>query len=112
MANYTVNVTANTAPTLSYNNASAPLNGSTTVNPATGPSDNGSVVSIVLVSQGTYTGTISVDNVTGVVSISNAAPVGNHTITIRATDNCGLATDATFTLASHVDMCASCRCLR
>ena len=38
------------------------------------------------------------DNVTGVVSISNAAPPGSHTITIRATDNCGLITDATFTL--------------
>ena len=49
-------------------------------------------------STGTYTGTISVDNVTGIVSISNAAPIGSHTITIRATDNCGLITDATFTL--------------
>ena len=38
------------------------------------------------------------DNVTGIVSISNAAPVGSHTITIRATDNCGVTTDATFTL--------------
>ena len=94
----TVTVTANTAPTLTYNNASVAFNGSTTVNPATGPSDNGSVSTIVVQSQGTYTGTISVDNVTGVVSISNAAPAGTHTITIRATDNCGLTTDATFTL--------------
>ena len=38
------------------------------------------------------------DNVTGIVSISNAAPAGTHTITIRATDNCGLITDATFML--------------
>ena len=97
-ATLTVTVTANTAPTLSYNNASVANGGSTMVNPASGPSDNGSIVSIVVQSQGTYTGTISVDNVTGIVSISNAAPIGSHTITIRATDNCGTTTDATFTL--------------
>ena len=98
-ANLTVNVTANTAPTLSYNNPSAiNFGAATSVNPATGPSDNGSISSIVVQSQGAYTGTISVDNSTGVVSISNAAPVGMHTITIRATDNCGTFTDATFIL--------------
>jgi hypothetical protein len=94
-----VTVTANTPPTLSYTDPSSIASGgSTTVNPATGPSDNGSVVTIVLQSQGTYTGTISVDNGTGVVSISDAAPAGTHTITIRATDNCGAFTDATFML--------------
>jgi hypothetical protein len=82
---------------LSYNAASVAYAGSTTINPATGPSDNGSVASVVLQSQGTYAGTISV-NGAGVVSISNAAPAGSHTITIRATDPCGLTTDATFTL--------------
>src|SRR5207248_6621340 len=61
-------------------------------------SDNVSVSSIALQSQGTYMGTISVNNTTGVVSISNAAPVGTHTIVIRATDNCGTNTDASFTL--------------
>jgi hypothetical protein len=93
-----VTVTTNAAPTLSYNNASVALNGSITVSPATGPSDNGSISTIAVQSPGTYTGTISVDNGTGVVSISNAAPLGAHTITIRATDNCGTTTDATFTL--------------
>jgi CSLREA domain-containing protein len=100
-ANLTVNVTANTPPVLTYNNATVSLSGSTTINPVTGPSDNVSVSTIAVQSQGTYTGTISVDNTTGVVSISNAAPPGMHTITIRATDNCGSptgVTDATFTL--------------
>jgi hypothetical protein len=32
------------------------------------------------------------------VSLSNAAPSGAHTITIRATDNCGSMTDASFLL--------------
>ncbi|MDT5123532.1 MAG: hypothetical protein QOC96_3014, partial [Acidobacteriota bacterium] len=94
-----VTVNANTAPTLTYNTPqTVDFGGSLTVTPATGPSDNGSINSIVVQSQGTYTGTISVNNSTGVVSISNAAPAGTHTITIRATDNCGTTTDATFNL--------------
>ena len=34
----------------------------------------------------------------GVVSITNAQPSGAHTITVRATDNCGSFTEASFTL--------------
>ena len=96
--NLQVNVTANAAPTLTYANASVNTNGATTVNTATGPTDNGTINTITLQSQGTYTGTISVNNTSGVVTISNAAPAGAHTITIRATDNCSAFTDATFTL--------------
>jgi len=92
-----LNVNANTAPTLTYGDESVDLGDATSNDPATGPVDNGSVVSIVVYDTDTYTGTISV-NAAGVVSISNAQPVGNHTITIRATDNCGATTDATFDL--------------
>ena len=92
-----VTVTANTPPTLTYATVSVPNGGSTTNPAATGPSDNGSVSTVVVQSTGTYTGTISV-NLAGLVSISAAAPIGSHTITIRATDNCGAFTDATFTL--------------
>ena len=94
----TVNVSANTAPTLSYAAQSVAQAGALSVNPASGPTDNGSVASIVLQSAGTYSGTIAVDNVTGVVSISNAAPVGVHTLTVRSTDNCGSFTDSSFSL--------------
>jgi hypothetical protein len=98
-ATLNVAVTANDVPTLSYPNPPAvALNGSLNLNPATGPSDNGSVSTISVQSAGAYTGTIGVDNTTGTVSISNAAPAGSHIITIRATDNCGVNTDATFTL--------------
>lgn len=93
-----VSVTPNTPPTLTYANATVSSGGSTMVSPATGPADNGTIPMIAVQSAGTYTGMISVNNTTGVVSISNAAPVGMHTITIRATDNCGSFTDATFTL--------------
>lgn len=94
----TVNVSTNSAPTLSYTAQSVAQAGALSVNPASGPSDNGSVASIVVQSVGTYTGTISVDNVTGVVSISNAGPIGVHTITVRSTDNCGSTTDSAFQL--------------
>jgi hypothetical protein len=98
-ATLTVTVTANTAPVLSYANQVVASNGSLMINPAIAPSDNGTVSSIVLQAQGSYTGTISVNNSTGVVSISNAMPSGTHTITVRITDNCGTTTDASFTLS-------------
>ncbi|HEY3040592.1 MAG TPA: FG-GAP-like repeat-containing protein [Pyrinomonadaceae bacterium] len=93
-----ITVTANTAPAVTYQNQTVALNGSIIINPATGPSDNVAVSSIVKQSNGTYTGSISVNNTTGAISISNAAPAGTHTITIRATDNCAATTDASFTL--------------
>ena len=95
--NLQLNVNANSAPNLSYGNKSVDSGDATSVNPATGPVDNGSVVSIAVQDTDTYTGTISVD-AAGVVSISNAQPVGTHTITVRATDNCGAITDAMFDL--------------
>src|SRR5206468_3599661 len=83
-------------PTLTYSNASVSA-GSSTSNTPTAASDNGSITGYTIQNKGTYTGTISV-NSSGVVSISNAQPVGTHTITIRATDNCSVTTDATFTI--------------
>ena len=97
-ANLTVNVTANTAPTLTYSNPPGIVFGQpTTVNPSTGPTDNGPAPTLTVQSTGTFTGLASV-NGAGVVSISNSAPVGTHTITIRATDSCGATTDAPFQL--------------
>ncbi|NDD63822.1 MAG: hypothetical protein EBZ36_07580, partial [Acidobacteria bacterium] len=92
-----VTVTANTPPTLTYSAATVNSGGATTVVPATGLSDNGTVVSVVVQNSGTYTGTVTASS-SGVVSISGAAPAGTHNITIRATDNCGQTTDATIAL--------------
>ena len=93
-----IDVTPNTAPTLTYQNQTVALNGQLSIAPAAGPADNGTLNAIVIQSSGTFTGNISVDRDTGIVSITNAAPLGSHTITIRTSDGCGLITDASFTL--------------
>jgi hypothetical protein len=59
--------------------------------------DNGTIESYTVANTGTFAGSITV-NSSGVVSISNAAPSGTHTITVRAVDNCGAISDATFAL--------------
>ncbi|MBI1759805.1 MAG: CSLREA domain-containing protein, partial [Acidobacteria bacterium] len=94
----TINVTDNGLPVLNYAAQTVAAGAALTVSPAAGPNDNGAVSTIALLSQGTYTGTISVNNGTGVVSFSNAKPGGTHTITLRVTDNCGASTDASFSL--------------
>ena len=71
------------------------LNGDGTYETSTGTT---SKITTSFPNPGTYTGTVSVNNSTGVVSFSAAAPAGQHTITIRATDNCGTTTDANITL--------------
>ncbi|MFN7930654.1 MAG: choice-of-anchor Q domain-containing protein [Blastocatellia bacterium] len=93
---FQVNITANTMPTLMYGNITATAGGATSNSPTTA-TDNGSIDSYSVFGQGNYTGNISV-NSSGVVSFSNAAPTGTHTITIRATDNCGASKDAMFTV--------------
>lgn len=94
----TVTVTANTPPTLGYNSPqTVSFGGNLTVNPAAPPTDNGTFT-ITLVNAGTYTGGIAVNPTTGAVTLTAAAPVGSHTITIRSTDNCGVMTDISFVL--------------
>jgi hypothetical protein len=87
-------VQANTPPTLAYAAQAVISGGSLAIDPATGPADNGTVTATTLFNPGSYTGTVGVGATNGVVSLSNAAPVGLHTITVRATDNCGATTDA------------------
>ena len=95
-ANLTVNVTANSPPTLSYTNTTLALGGSLNVSP-TAASDNGSIVKYEVVNKGTYTGTATV-NSTGIVSLGSAGPIGTQLLTIRATDNCGATADASISI--------------
>jgi predicted outer membrane repeat protein len=95
-----VSVTLNTPPVLSYPNGphNVVSGGSLTVNP-TGASDNVAIASFSLVdASNTFTGTVVVNNATGAVSIANAGPPGSYSVTVRATDNCGASTAASFTL--------------
>ena len=97
MAGLNVTVNANTPPVLSYANQSVSSGEALIINPATSPSDNVGVSSIAVLNSGTFTGAVMVNSATGVVTVSGAAPVGTHTITIRAMDNCGGATGTTDT---------------
>src|SRR6185295_11368164 len=97
-ATLTVNVTPNTPPTLSYSAQLAAFNGSLTVTP-TAASDNGTITGYSVQSVVPALTTGPTVNTSGVVSINNAQPSGNHVITIRATDNCGASTDSAFTLS-------------
>jgi trimeric autotransporter adhesin len=96
--NLSVNVTANSAPVLgAYSAATVTTGSGTTVTPGTAPSDNGSVATLTA-SAPLFTGTLTGNPATGVITVSSAGPAGSYTVTVTATDNCGLTSTATFTL--------------
>lgn len=86
----TVNVTVdpNLPPALAYPATAAVFGQAQIVAPSSGPTDSGSIASVTLQSAGTYAGGVTVDGA-GVASLGAATPVGAHTITVAATDNCG-----------------------
>lgn len=95
----TVNVTANGLPAVGAYAAVSIVQGSSrTAPPASPPADNGSVGALGVSGSAGFTGTLSVDRVTGVVSIANAGPVGSHTVTVTLTDNCGAMASQSFGL--------------
>jgi hypothetical protein len=100
---FTVTVNPNTPPVLSYTTQTVTAGTTPMFNPATGPSDNGSVASIVLQSVMPMTGLmLNVNSATGQATVTSASLAGSYTVVIRATDNCapgaGTFTDATFTV--------------
>ena len=88
----------NTPPVLAYQ--VEPLNltvgDSTNVRPTLGPSDNGAFTISLQSVTPAFAGQVTVNPTSGQVNIDNAAPAGNFTVTLRATDSCGVNTDASF----------------
>jgi hypothetical protein len=88
-----------TTPLLgTYGTASVNLSGSTTVTPSSLPAGYNNVFypQSVAGSSG-FTGTLSVNEANGVVTVTNAAPIGDYTITVSSSTSCNSPT-ATFTL--------------
>jgi uncharacterized repeat protein (TIGR01451 family) len=90
LANLIVNVAANSPPTLGSYPASVVVNlgAGTTVTPSAPPADNFSVMNVTASAPG-FGGALGVNPATGVVTITNALPVGNFTVTVMVIDNCG-----------------------
>jgi CSLREA domain-containing protein len=98
-ATLTVNVTPNTPPAVgTYSATNLPSGGGTTVTPSAAPADNGSITGASATASGAFSGTLSVNSATGVVTISNANPGGSFTVSVTFTDNCGATRTEQFTL--------------
>lgn len=101
-ATLNISTLANTAPTLgSYGANAVNVGASTTVVASAAPADNGSIATISASAPG-FVGSLSVDPVTGVVSIGNAGPAGVYSVTVTATDNCGVTSSSAFSLTVNV----------
>jgi hypothetical protein len=96
--NATINVTANTPPTLgTYPDVILGRGAEATVHPGSTPSDNGQVVSLTATAPG-FSGIFVGNPVTGSLIIANAAPVGDYTVSVVAKDDCGATSTHTFKL--------------
>lgn len=92
-------VSGNAAPSLgNYPATTVALAGGATVTPSAPPADTGSTPAVSVAASVNFTGVLAVDATTGVVTITNASPVGLHTITVTATDGCGATASSQFIL--------------
>jgi trimeric autotransporter adhesin len=106
--NLSIDVTANSAPVLgTYAATMVSSGGSVSITPTAAPTDNGSVLTLIASAPG-FTGTLTGNPSTGVISVSGAAPPSStaYVVTITATDNCGLTSTRTFnlTVANSADL--------
>lgn len=99
VAQVAVRYSPNPAPTLGgYSAVSLAAGASAVILPGAPPVDNGVITGISAAAPG-FGGTLSVSQGSGAVSISNATPTGNFTVTVTATDNCGATVSRSFALA-------------
>ncbi|MGH9798786.1 MAG: putative Ig domain-containing protein, partial [Blastocatellia bacterium] len=98
-ADLTVNVTANTPPTLGNYPAVVTINlgAGTIVTPDAPPTDNGTI-SLSLDFSKSLKATLSVNSATGTVTISDPNSTGTYAVTVKAKDNCGATSTRTFQL--------------
>lgn len=98
-AQVAISYAPNPAPALgSYAAVSLATGASATILPGAAPVDNGVITGLSATAPG-FGGTLSVSQGSGAVSILNAAPAGNFTVTVTATDNCGATVSRSFALA-------------
>ena len=88
-----------TTPLLgTYGAGSVALAGSLVVTPSSLPAGyNGAFYPLIATAPAGFTGTLSINGTSGVVSVANAGPTGIYTITVSASTSCGSPT-TTFTL--------------
>jgi hypothetical protein len=107
-AEATLNVTVNSNPPPSlgnYPNATVAPGGSVTITPNSPPADNGLIASLTASAPG-FTGTLAGNPTTGAITITNANPAGSYTVTVKATDNCGVTATRAFTLNVTTSSCS------
>ncbi|MDX2042869.1 MAG: putative Ig domain-containing protein [Acidobacteriota bacterium] len=104
-ATLNVTVNPNTPPSLgTYPATTVAAGGGATVSPNVAPSDNGAIASITAIAPG-FSGMLTGNPATGAITITNANPPGNYTVTVTATDNCGAMTNRSFTLTVNSTSC-------
>jgi len=81
----------------SYSESGVASGAARTIIPFRAPGDYGSISTIVASAPG-FTGGLSVDGPTGIISITNAGPSGRHSVTLTATDHCGATATTSFAL--------------
>lgn len=96
-ANLVITIDPNLGPTLgTYSNSTVILSGSITITPSAPPARNDALSTVTANAPG-FGGVLSVDRA-GVVSVSNARPVGSYVVTLTTANTCGTTTSTAFTL--------------
>lgn len=98
-AEFPITVSSNTPPSLGrYTNSTVTIGGNMPIPYSLVPYDNGKIVELIAIKPIGFLGDVAIDSISGLVTVSNASPIGIHRFEIRATDNCGESTSKFFNL--------------